>query len=285
MITEIGSITHSDGSLLLKMWEVTVPEGSRPLQNHSHIRFEITTVNSGSGLYTVGKQVHPMNPGDVFVFSSNEQHCITSIGTEGLKITNLHFEPRYLWGNSMDSLSEENSNFCFFHSPDFSNRIEAGPAAPLYALFQQIREELCHAGREYALSVKSLLNLLLIRLIRDYGYAGAHADLGIGIRRVLEYIDTNLSEDLSLKSLAKIAGVSPNYFSAQFHHASGITLWEYINSRRIDKAIHLLMQKNPQSMLEIALLCGFNNTANFNKTFKKVTGMTPTEYRSWESYS
>ncbi len=284
MVTDIGNITKSDGTVLLKMWEVSVPEGKRTLQNHSHIRFEITTINAGSGIYTVGKHTYPMLPGDVFIFSSNEQHCITSIGKDGLKITNLHFEPQYLWGNSADSLSDENSNFCFFHNEAFQNRIEAKKAAPLYALFMGIKEELLQCHTEYALSVKSILNMLLIKMIREYHYAGERADLTRNIRRVLEYIDSHLTEELSLKSLAEIAGVSPNYFSTQFHNASGITLWDYINSKRIDKAVHLIMEEEPKTMLEIALQCGFNNTTNFNKIFKKITGMTPTEYRKAEYF-
>lgn len=100
------------------------------------------------------------------------------------------------------------------------------------------------------------------------------------VRRSIEYTDTRLSEPLRLADIGKIAGMSPNYFSALFHSVSGITLWDYINSRRVDKAIRHLFEKREADILDIALPCGFNNTANFNKAFKKVTGMTPSEYRA-----
>jgi hypothetical protein len=64
-----------------------------------------------------------MSPGDIFIFSSNEYHCITEVGEKGLKLTNLHFEPRYLWGTSTDSFSETNMNICFSHNKDFENKI------------------------------------------------------------------------------------------------------------------------------------------------------------------
>ena len=53
MINELGEISTS-GGVLLKMWEVIVQSGSRPLVRHSHIRFEITLITAGSGIYTVG---------------------------------------------------------------------------------------------------------------------------------------------------------------------------------------------------------------------------------------
>ena len=54
MIHGLGELRSSDGSTLLKVWKVSVQPGVRPLVRHSHIRFEITLITSGSGIYTVG---------------------------------------------------------------------------------------------------------------------------------------------------------------------------------------------------------------------------------------
>ncbi len=282
MLTEIGTVTSSDGLPLLHMWQVAVPPGERPLRKHSHLCFEITRVGSGTGVYTVGENQYPMEPGDVFVFGSSEQHCITAVGPD-LSITNLHFEPRFLWGSAADSLSEENSNFCFARSEKFINRIPAADASGLVGLLAEIEGELCTQGAEYGLSVKSWLNLLIIRLIRDHGYTGEDARLRRqklhSLRRVITYIDLNPADPMTLESLSAMAGMSPNYFSALFHKTSGITLWDYISARRIDRAIRLLTEDAPPNLIDVAAQCGYNNSANFNKAFKKITGMTPREYR------
>ena len=284
MIHEIGSICAKDGGILLRMWRVSLEQIRRPLQQHSHIAFEIARVDRGNGIYTAGEKEYPMNAGDIFIFASNEQHCITHAGAEGFEITNLHFEPRYLWGGSSDSLSSQNINFCFSHNKSFENRIEALQAVVLTPYFEAIRAELNNSGEEYPLAVKSLLNLMIITLIREFDYSGAEPQLNKDrlrlIRKVLNYIDSNLAGDLSLKAISGIAGMSPNYFSSFFHSVSGITLWDYINARRVDAAVRMITAKNPPKMLETAVRCGFNNTANFNKAFRKVTGMTPTEYRA-----
>ncbi len=240
-------------------------------------------VKAGRGVYTVGERLYPMEMGDMFVFSSNEPHCITKADEEGLTILNLQFEPRLLWGAHADRLTEENAGFCFSHGKDFENRIVGAADAPVGTLFDQLCEEFSAGREEYALSVRSYLNLLLIRLIRNYGYTHDNAGLSRSqihaIRRVLEYIDLHLAEEMTLATLSECAGMSPNYLSTVFHKISGITLWDYVNSKRIDKACRLLTEEQELTVLAVAMACGFNNTANFNKVFKKMTGTTPSEFR------
>ena len=282
MINELGEICTS-GGVLLKMWEVSVPSGSRPLVRHSHIRFEITLITAGSGIYTVGDRKYTITPGEIFVFAGNEQHCGTEVGKNGLKMINLHFEPRCLWGRSLDSLSVANANFCFQHSPNFENCIPAERAGQIRKLFLSITAEFAEKRNEYTLQIKSLLNMIIIELIRNFGYCdnlfSASKDKNRLIRKAAEYIDAHYRENLTLNSLARLSSLTPNYFSSLFREVSGIKLWDYINSRRIEAAVQLLKNDNNLNIIEIAAQCGFNNTANFNKAFKKTLGTTPTEYR------
>ena len=240
MINELGEIGTS-GGVLLKMWEVSVPSGSRPLVRHSHIRFEITLITAGSGIYTVGDRKYTIMPGEIFVFASNEQHCVTEAGKNGLKMINLHFEPRYLWGRSFDSLSNVNTNFCFQHSPNFENCIPDDRARQICGLFTSAAEEFSKKKPEYALQIKSLLNMIIVALIRDFGYfdgaLSAPTDKNRIIRKATEYIDMHFQENLTLETLAGLSGLTPNYFSSLFSKVSGIKLWDYINSRRIEAAM------------------------------------------------
>jgi len=280
----IGSIKDLSGNMLLKMWNAEIPSGKLLFQHHSHICFEITVVDSGSGVYSTSNTDYTIEPGDIFVFSSNEYHCITEVGSKGLKLTNLHFEPRYLWGNSVDSFSEANMNFCFNHSENFINKISYEKSKTIYNYIEEIKRELSNKNTEYQLKVKSLLNLLLINLVRDFGYSDQSTALNTlqfkNIKHIITYIDEHFTEKLSLDELAELAGMSPNYFSSFFKKISGVTLWDYISSKRINMAVQLIRRRDTRkNMLEIATLCGFNNTTNFNKMFKRITGMTPTEYK------
>lgn len=286
-VTHIGHVSDSHNNMLLKMWEVSVPEGKRPLTKHQHLNFEIMMVKSGSGIYTTASGNYPIESGDIFVFSSNEWHCITEIGKSGLCITNLQFAPTFIrsgYTSFPDMSSVLNSNFCFYHSPTFQNRIPARVAFHLETQFASIRNELETLQPEYALSVKSLLSLLLINLIRHYSYAEKertiNAEQFLTIQQALSYIDKHFTEKVTLQELSTLAGLTPNYFCSLFKQVIGLTLSDYISAKRIDKAIQLLAtESNLTNIIDIAASCGYNNTANFNKIFKKTTGMTPSEYR------
>lgn len=283
MTENIGGVVSSAGDYLLKMWHVSVPCGPRPPHKHSHTRFEISYVDSGSAVYTVGDRCYNISEGDMMVFSSNETHCITNVSEGGLKITNLHFEPRYIWGRSSDSLSDRHINFCFSHREGFENRIPREKADRLRGIMRMLQGELEMRKEEYPLMVKSYLNSMIVSLIRDYGYAEDGISVSRShvrsIRNAVLFIDSHLCEELTLQSISQAAGLSPNYFSALFKKINNITLWDYISSKRIDEAIKRIMADSGENMINIASECGFNNTANFNKAFKKFTGMTPTEYR------
>lgn len=283
MTQAIGELFLESGKPLLKMWQVLVPAGERPFTKHSHTRFEITVVNSGSGEYTTENAVYPMEAGDVFVFSSKEVHQITRAGEEGLSITNLHFEPRYLGEEFSDSFGDSYIHFCFSHSPQFRNRIPAHRAAELRENHRRIKEEFLQGEEEYPLAIRAHLHLMLIDLLRRHQYrspvwADKKSTL-FDMLSVYDYIDSHLEEELTLPELAGLAGLTPNYFSHLFKQLNGSSLWDYITAKRIEKAVRLLRNGEGLTILEIALRCGFNNTANFNKAFKKQKGITPSQLR------
>ena len=282
MSTLIGELQTQNGNPLLKMWNVRLAECERPFIRHSHARFEITLVNDGYGEYTTENTIYPMAPGDVFVFSSHEVHCITKAEKNGLSITNLHFEPRYLSGEFSESFGDSYLAFCLFHAPDFANRIPAEKAAVVRGYHNMIREEFEKQEDQYSLAIHSYLDLILIELLRRHGYRSQAVFKSAlpDLLTIYDYIDCHFNEPLTLQEIANLVGISPNYFSRRFKEWNGISLWDYITAKRVEKAVTLILSPEQElSMLEIALQCGFNNTVNFNKAFKKQKGFTPTELK------
>lgn len=278
----IGELTAESGRPLLRMWDVSLQPMHRPFVRHNHTRFEIALVVSGSGTYRTEKGVYDMLPGDMFIFSSNEVHSITDVGGKGMTITNLHFEPRYLSREFSENTSERYLDFCFSHSDRFSCRICAQQAENLRDYFLRIRKELECRSDCYPTAARSYLHLLLVELLRNHHYGAEERAEGIpfDVWTVFDYIEVNLGSELTLKKISAVAGLSPNYFSTQFKRINGVSLWDYITTKRIEKAVKRIRHSNGDcTMLEIALQCGFNNTANFNKAFKKHTGITPSQLR------
>ena len=111
-------------------------------------------------------------------------------------------------------------------------------------------------------------------LIRSYSWDGYPT----GIKAVLFTIDSRYRDHLTLEELSRVAGVSPSYLSRLFSKVLGKSLSEYVNEVRITKSLKML--RNPDlSVAYAAVSSGFEDQAYYTRTFRKIKGMTPTEWR------
>jgi AraC-like DNA-binding protein len=94
----------------------------------------------------------------------------------------------------------------------------------------------------------------------------------------IRYIQLNLSQNLTVSSLAKTANLHQDYFSRLFYRFTGERPLGYIHMKRIERAQYLIATTN-LPYIEIAEETGFENVPHFSKIFKKVTSLTPGEYK------
>jgi len=99
------------------------------------------------------------------------------------------------------------------------------------------------------------------------------------ITRAKQFIQENQAEDLSLGMVAKAVNMSTFYFCKMFKKAAGLNFTDYVSRVRVEKARNLLLNRNLR-ISEIAYEIGFQSLTHFNRVFKKITGQSPTEYRS-----
>jgi AraC-like DNA-binding protein len=97
------------------------------------------------------------------------------------------------------------------------------------------------------------------------------------LKRVIDYIDADMSSKINSRDLAAIAGLSRMHFASQFRVATGLRPHEFLLQRRIRRAAEL-MRDTTMPIMEIALSVGFQTQAHFTTVFKQFTGCTP---RSW----
>jgi YesN/AraC family two-component response regulator len=97
-------------------------------------------------------------------------------------------------------------------------------------------------------------------------------------QKAIEYIRRNLDGNLSLKTISSSIGVSTYELSRQFSKETDHNITEYISIQRINEAIYIMENQNI-SLTDIAYMVGFNDLAYFTKVFKKLKGITPSEYR------
>ncbi len=98
------------------------------------------------------------------------------------------------------------------------------------------------------------------------------------LQKVIEYVETHFIDEIDADSLAKLAGLSLPHFNRLFRRVLRLSPMEYVLSLRVQEAQRLLATTG-QSLGEIAAATGFYDQSHFTKRFRRVTGVTPSEYR------
>ena len=98
------------------------------------------------------------------------------------------------------------------------------------------------------------------------------------IKSVLEYIELHYASPITLGDLANVAGMNPKYFCRFFRSITHQTPMGYVNLYRIEQAAQML-HGTRLPVTDICMECGFNDSSNFIKVFRKYKGMTPNQYR------
>lgn len=130
----------------------------------------------------------------------------------------------------------------------------------------------------------SLIQTLTLHLLRNYSTANILSETSNGglsgykLKRVQEFINANLDEDLSLAEIAEIADLSQFHFVRAFRKSTGKTPQQYLMEQRIERAKELLL-KDELPLVEISLQTGFKNQSHFTTLFRKFTKYTPKMWR------
>jgi beta-xylosidase/AraC-like DNA-binding protein len=156
--------------------------------------------------------------------------------------------------------------------------------------YDGLREIFAALTREYAAGehqtrayTDSLLLKLLDTLIEEFQVK----NIGVGedrpesdqrMKEMMQYIFSNLDQELSLNDLAEQMFISPSTLSRVFKKNTGQYFADFVLEIRIKNAMNLLAHTG-MNVTQIALACGFTNSASFNRAFRKKNGMTPLEYR------
>jgi AraC family transcriptional regulator len=158
-------------------------------------------------------------------------------------------------------------------------------AAPqLLATMLAIRDELTVDDGGDRLAIESLLILLAIHLLRHVSVLrppSRRTESALPrtkLHAVIEYIEEHLDTQLTLANMAKAVHTSPYHFARQFKAATGMPPHQYVVARRVERAQQLL-RRGDLSIGEIALGAGFSDQSQLSTHFKRVVGVTPSQFR------
>ena len=132
----------------------------------------------------------------------------------------------------------------------------------------------------YAEALGAVLAHELVRLERD-GLEASNFRGGLAgwqQKKVAEFIEDHLDEDITLAQLAEVVQLSRYHFARAFKHSFGLPPHRYHMSRRMERAKDLL-QERTRSVTEVGLMLGFAETSSFTTSFRRAVGITPSDYR------
>lgn len=132
------------------------------------------------------------------------------------------------------------------------------------------------AGRIYA---DSLATALTTRLLQSFGVLGAAGRQTLSkpqVRRIVEFVETNLDGELTLEQLADVAGMSIPHLTTLFRRTMGQSVHAYVMERRVQRARALLLERR-LTIAQVALETGFAHQSHLARWMRRLLGVTPSE--------
>ncbi len=279
----IGDIRKEGGTVLFKMYDSHADARRQAFRVHYHAEIELSLILFGTGTYNSEGVLYPVSAGDIFFYKSSVPHCMTDISEGGMNILNIHIPPAYFHLVRSESDAPHFGREFLrrsFPTVKLTDILSEAEAEKIRSLILSVRAELTERQAAFELITESYLAEILVLLSRKMPplYERVSKESSEVIFRALEFIDAHFTEPISLESVSEFARLEKTYFATLFKKTVGTNPWEYILIKRVERAIDLLRSDN-STILEVAVKSGFNNTANFNKIFKKYTGTTPKEVR------
>ena len=249
---------------------------------HFHDEYELHLITSTSGKAFVGDWIGPFQPGHLVLCGPRLPHNWISFDLpEG-------------------GVAERDLVIQFRHEPIEQAAAIVPELAEAMPLLERARHGIeffgmSQRGREHWLSVKHARGLARFaafcdfladltrctdyRLLSNVQRQGRDDDAGLEqINAIVDRITGDLAEPLLASTAAAELGMSESRFSRFFRRATGNTFTDFVNLVRVNRACQLLMETDRQ-VTRICYEVGFNNVANFNRRFREIKGMTPSEFR------
>lgn len=264
--------------------KITIIKGKRgdfsPQQpDHCHNYYEIFYLLSGRCRFLLKDTVYHLEKGDLILISPGDLHHSLYYPGVSCDIINICFKREYVnlevlkpWlpADAMDSLRSFMGSVPALYQEDF------------HGLLGRMLSEHSEVDEYSRAFLVCFLQELLLLLMRHSVMNEKEPELlnsrDADIMAATKYIYKNFRRPLTLEEVSGIASLSPTYFSKKFKQVTGMGFKEYLNYVRLKHAQTALLTTS-NTITDIALEYGFNDSNYFKDLFKRVYGKSPREYR------
>ena len=240
----------------------------------SYDECKIVRIMRGRGVWLINGGRFPFEKDDIFLFSFCDVRRLEETAGE-IKIEQVNFIPLTIHPHG------HCADIFFLRTKDFSNKINNKTgSSELCVCFDKLRgyaenKELLYRDD----CIQNLICKMVITAAQCYPVAFDRANGDTSIcAAAMKYISQNLSNRLSLYDTARKFGFSAGHFSRLFQKSVGISYNEYVARLRVN-AVICSLDENGENILETAFKYGFRSSSGFYKTFYRITGTTPKNFR------
>lgn len=235
---------------------------------HTHACTELFYVVGGQGQFKVPGGLLPVATDDLMIINPNVEHTEVSLNHSPLEYIVLGVE-----GLEFKAGEDDESGYNLLS-------LRGGREEMLPYLRGMLREiETKQAG--YEVVCQDLLEVLVVKLMRHTDFSltvtpGRQTSKECAV--VKRYLDGHFKENITLNFLAELAHINKYHLVHTFRKEYDITPINYLIERRVQESKYLLGATN-HSLSQIAQMLGFSSPSYFSQSFRKVTDMSPQEYR------
>ncbi|WP_100488503.1 AraC family transcriptional regulator [Sporolactobacillus pectinivorans] len=247
---------------------------TRTLQHH-----ELIFVCEGNGHIVIGENRYTMKRGMLFYIPPGVQLTIEPRAQNPEHYMTVHFSGSCMALDS-DGKWKYQQNIRTLHQPSAQEITDYTPAVEL---FEKLLDTWNNKGPSYEFIAGTLLRRLLILISQNSKKQNKNHAISLKIDRIIEYMRQNINRKITLEELSGIARLSTFYLSRTFKDATGYPIIAYFNKMKIDKAKELLIEGN-KKVKEVAYELGYTNEFYFSRTFKRIEGLSPSEFYSKNVY-
>ena len=254
---------------------------------HIHEFIEILYCTKGEYRVTVNGKCHRLRSDEMIIVNSREIHEAYAVEVPA-RYTVIKFSPKLLSSTRknifeykyMLPFTMESDNIVKLFTREMLEGSNAGDAVAV------MLKEYTEKQYGYEMAIRGELCSLFLWILRRWKKDGTSISTPVDISEnilaklndVFEYIEKNISSEVSLDTAAELCGFSVSHFSRVFKKTVGENFSDYLNSRRIVEAQRLIATTD-MNVTEIAMECGFSSASYFIKRFRDKTGISPRKYR------
>ncbi|MDO5977500.1 AraC family transcriptional regulator [Flavivirga spongiicola] len=247
---------------------------------HQHEEIQLSLIIEGEGTLVIGDTVNYYSKGDVLVIGSHLPHVFKSDtkASKTSKMLSLFFI-KSAFGDYFFDLEELKEVDAFFKRAKYGFKITSNKEQ-LLNLYNKFDNNTKFDQFLIFLEILKICSTANYTSLSSFIYDKKYSEIeGKRMRDIFEYTMTHFNDDITLNSVADVANMTKNAFCKYFKKRTNKTYFQFLNELRIEHACKLLIYKEELQINEIADLSGYKNLSNFNRQFKILKQLSPSDFR------